>query len=163
MVKINKNIKVLVWICVFLLCIIIDLIAKHFTVGIDQDFIPGLISFFYQQNTGAAWSILSGGTGILIFVSIIAIVLIVVYTLFSKTTSTLFHVSLGLIVGGAIGNLFDRIVFGYVRDFIRFDFINFPVFNLADTFLTVGVICLVVYYLIQAIKDFKKTSKKKEN
>ena len=159
--KIEKKIKLLIWTAVFLACLILDLISKHFIIGIDSEFIPGFISFVYQQNFGAAWSMFSGSTGFLIFVTVLAIALILIYTIFSKTTSTLFHVSLGLIVGGALGNLFDRIVFGYVRDFIHLDFMDFPVFNLADSFLTVGVVCLIIHYIIEAIKGAK--SKKKES
>ena len=159
--KIRKKINLLIWISTFLSCLIIDLTIKHFTMNINEKFIPGFVSFVFQKNTGAAWSLFSGGTNVLIFITIIAIILIIVYVLFSKTISIFFHVSLGLIVGGALGNLFDRIVFGYVRDFIQLDFINFPVFNIADSFLTIGIICLILHYLIEAFKDLKKSKKEK--
>ena len=158
--KQQKKIGLYVWVVVILIAVIIDLISKHYTNGINQSFIPGFISFKYAQNTGAAFSLFSDGTTALIIISIIAIILISFYAFFSKTESVLFHVSLGLIVGGAFGNLFDRIVFGYVRDFIKLEFINFPIFNLADSFLTIGVICLCLFYLIEVVKEFKNKKKK---
>ena len=90
--KIEKKIKLLIWTAVFLACLILDLISKQFIIGIDSEFIPGFISFVYQQNFGAAWSMFSGSTGFLIFITVLAFALILIYTIFSKTTSTLFHV-----------------------------------------------------------------------
>lgn len=61
-----------------------------------------------------------------------------------------------LIMAGAIGNLYDRIFKGFVRDFIQFEFMSFPVFNLADTFLSVGIICYTIFFLFFSMKDVKK-------
>ena len=152
----RKVINLLICSLVLIACIIFDLISKKFTVGIDKDAIPGFFKFLYTQNTGAAWSIFSGSTVALIIISVIIIALLGVYVFASKTKNALFYVSLGLIVGGAVGNLIDRIFLGYVRDFIKLEFMNFPIFNTADCFLTVGVVCLVIYYLIEAIKESKK-------
>ena len=124
--------------------------------------IPGFFKFLYTQNTGAAWSMFSGSTVALIIISVIVIALLGVYVFASKTKNPLFYVSLGLIVGGAIGNLIDRIFLGYVRDFIKLEFMNFPIFNTADCFLTVGVVCLVVYYLIEVVKESKKKKEKEQ-
>ncbi len=151
----KKIINLLVGALVLLACVIVDLIAKKFTFGIDQDAIPGFFKFFYTQNTGAAWSMFSGSTIALIVVSVLIIILIFVYGIFSKSKNPLFYVSLGLIVGGAFGNLIDRIFLGYVRDFIKLEFMDFPIFNTADCFLTVGVVCLVVFYLVELIKERK--------
>lgn len=150
----------MIWAAVILGVLIIDLIIKHFIVGINQEAISGFFSFVYTENTGAAWSIFAGSTWALILISTIAIVLISVYCLFSKSTNKFFHISLALIVGGALGNLFDRIVFGYVRDFIKLDFMNFPIFNIADCALTIGVICLIIYYIIELVKESKKKETK---
>ena len=104
----------------------------------------------------------SGSTVALIIISVIIIALLGVYVFASKTKNALFYVSLGLIVGGAVGNLIDRIFLGYVRDFIKLEFMNFPIFNTADCFLTVGVICLVVYYLIEVVKESKKKKEREQ-
>ena len=93
----------------------------------------------------------------------ILIVLIIVYAVWSKKQSYLFSISTSLIISGAIGNLVDRLAFGYVRDFIQFDFWqSFPIFNIADCALTIGIICLVVYYFIEIIKEIKEKKKNKK-
>lgn len=158
----NKKITlILTCLCVALVSIIIDLIVKHYIVGINKQAIPGFFKFEYAQNTGAAWSMFSGSTIALAIVSVVAIILLSVYAVFAKTNSFLFYVSLGLIIGGAGGNLFDRIVFGYVRDFIKLEFVNFPIFNIADSFLTIGIILLCVYYIVDLIVSIKKEKKEK--
>lgn len=158
----RKVINLLICSLVLIACIIFDLIAKKLTVGIDKDAIPGFFKFLYTQNTGAAWSMFSGNTVALIVISVIIIALLGVYVFASKTKNALFYVSLGLIVGGAVGNLIDRIFLGYVRDFIKLEFMNFPIFNTADCFLTVGVVCLVVYYLIEVVKESKKKKEREQ-
>lgn len=159
--KNNKKISILLMFCIVFLILIIDLLSKHFTVGINQEFIPGFIKFLYKENTGAAWSIFEGGGISLIIGSFLAIILINIYAVFEKNNSKLLYVSLGLILGGAWGNLFDRLVFGYVRDFIKFEFMTFPVFNVADMALTIGVVLLLIFYIILLFKDGKE--KRKEN
>ncbi|MBO5884646.1 MAG: signal peptidase II, partial [Clostridia bacterium] len=119
--------------------------------------------FFWLEsshNYGAAYGIFSGQTVLLIIVSIIMLGLIIAYNWFHKKKTILYCVSLGLICGGAIGNLIDRIFLGYVRDFIRFSFFNFN-FNIADACLTIGVIMFAVY-LIFYDDLFKKIKTKKQ-
>lgn len=156
--KKKKWILICLDILIISLVIAIDLISKHFTTNFDEatTIIPYLINFKTSQNTGAAWSIFSGRTIGLIIISLIAIGLIIFYLIWTKNKSYLFNVSTCLILGGAVGNLIDRIFLGYVRDFIQFDFWkSFPIFNLADTALTIGIFCLCIYFIIQIIKDNK--------
>lgn len=144
--------------------LIADLLSKHFTTSyeVSTSIIPYLINFKSTQNTGAAWSLFAGGTTALIVVSFIALILMLVYIIFSKQNSYFFFISIALIFSGALGNLIDRLAFGYVRDFIQFDFWRtFPIFNIADVALTIGVICLCIYYIIGAVKEYK--NKKKNN
>jgi signal peptidase II len=157
--KNNKKIALLLMICVIILIIVADLLTKFFTVGIDREVIPGFFKFFYTQNTGAAWSIFAGNQIGLIIISVIAIAFIVFYTIFSKSKSKFMYISLGFILGGALGNMVDRIAFGYVRDFIKLEFINFPIFNVADMALTVGVILICIYFIISGVKEIKKNGK----
>ena len=159
--KNNKKIAILLMICVFIVILIADLLTKYFTVGIDQEVVPGFFKFFYIENTGAAWNIFAGNQIGLLIISIISIVLIVIYTIFEKTNSKLLYTSLGFILGGALGNMFDRIVFGYVRDFIKLEFINFPIFNIADIALTIGVILITIYLIISGVKEIKENGRKK--
>ena len=140
--KKKKIILYIISIAIILTVVAIDLISKHFTTDYSEtkNIIPYIINFKSSQNTGAAWSIFSGSVIALSVITFLAIALIIIYAIFSKSNSALFFVSLSLILGGAIGNLIDRLILGYVRDFIQFDFWQtFPIFNLADTFLTLSV------------------------
>lgn len=126
-----------------------DLIFKAVLVGSSFKIIPGVLSVFWRSelNKGAAFSLFDGGGVwlVLFTVVILCIGLIVYFRL--KNKDLLFNISCGLIFGGALGNLYDRIFLGGVRDFLKFDFISFPIFNFADACLNVGVALLVVWLL----------------
>lgn len=165
--KLERKTKILICLNVTIIALVLiaDLISKHFTTGYETatSIIPYIINFKSSKNTGAAWSIFSGSTTALVVITIFAIAAIIFYAVWSKNKSYFFNISISLILSGAIGNLIDRIFFGYVRDFIQFDFWkSFPIFNLADAALTIGVICLLIYYLIQIIKE-NKNKKEKNN
>lgn len=158
--KLDRKTKILICLNVAIIAFVLiaDLISKHFTseYNVETPIIPYLINFKSSKNTGAAWSIFSGSTIALIIITFIAIALIIFYAVWSKNKSYLFNISIALILSGALGNLIDRLFLGYVRDFIQFAFWkSFPIFNIADTALTVGVVCLCIYYLIQIIKEYK--------
>lgn len=151
-------------VALFAFILIFDLLSKHFVAkslageGESQNVLPGFINLVFVKNTGAAWGMLAGRPIFLIIISIIVIALyITFYVLMAKKGNVSFwlSVSVGLIAGGCFGNLVDRIFLGYVRDFINFQFMNFPVFNVADIALTVGVICMIVYFLFFHQKDEK--------
>lgn len=147
---------------VVLVCLFWDLFFKIITDGFDITIIDGFLWFSSIHNTGAAYGILGGQTILLIVVSLIMIALILLYNYFHKNKSIYYCVSLGLILGGAIGNLIDRIFLGYVRDFIKFSFFNFT-FNIADACLTVGVVMFLIYLIF--FDDFFgfKTRKAQKN
>lgn len=119
--------------------------AKAENVFLDSsvNFLGGILSLTYVQNRGGAFSILEGKRIFFIIVSII-LILFLCYMIF-KSTSNLYRLSFSLIVGGAMGNLFDRVAKGYVVDFIDIKVI--PVFNLADFFITCGVLLLIFLML----------------
>jgi len=108
---------------------------------------PHLLSFDKVYNSGAAFSILQNNTIFLILITL-AILMCIFYFVFDKDMPKLEIIALGFISGGAIGNLIDRICSSYVIDFIRLDFINFPIFNCADIFINIGVILLLVSLLV---------------
>ena len=145
---------------VILLCIFWDMFLKIITDGYNIVIIPGFFEFSSTINTGAAYGIFAGKTTLLIVFSIIMLALIFVYNWFNKKKSIFYCIGLGLICGGAIGNLIDRIFLGGVRDFIKFSFFNFT-FNIADACLTIGVILFAIY-LIFFDDLFKKKPKKVE-
>ena len=157
--------------------LLLDLLTKGLiipnlipNVGDSIPVLNGFVNFIYVQNTGAAWGMLAGRPVFLIVISIIVLgLLIAFYVLRTKKlgerVSILFGISIGLVVGGCIGNLVDRIIFGYVRDFINFQFIDFPVFNFADVALTVGVIVMLVYFVFFYSKEeeYVKQNQQREN
>ena len=163
MKKFGREKKIGLWIFAVAIFagVIFDLITKHLTVGINKDFIPGVIRFEYVKNFGAAWNLFSGSTLALTIITSFAVLFLLFYVFASKSKNRFFYVSIGLIASGAVGNLIDRIVFGYVRDFIKLEFMSFPIFNVADALLTIGVVCLIVFYIFDWVKEAKKKREKK--
>ena len=141
----------------------LDLITKTFFIDKSFVLIPGIITITGVLNYGAAWGVFSGQTFLLLFLSILFFVFLLLYDYFEKEKSTVHFLGLILILSGGIGNFIDRMYFGYVRDFLKFEFINFPVFNLADVFIVIGAI-LLSWALItrdeEAVKGDKKDDKK---
>ncbi len=134
--------------------LLIDLLSKHLLTNKTIILIENVLSLTYAQNTGAAFSMFSNSTLFLIIISCAMIVGIVLYKFLVKhRPHILFTIAYPLILGGAIGNLFDRIVFGYVRDFISLDFINFAIFNIADSAICIGFILLAIYLVFIEFKS----------
>lgn len=118
--------------------------------------IPTIFHLTYVENRGAAFSILQNKRGFFLIITIV--VLIAIYGALQKrvVTTKIGRISLYLIAGGAIGNLIDRIFRGYVIDLFDFRIIHFPVFNVADIFVTIGGILLMYFLLFQSdLKDTK--------
>ena len=111
----------------------INALAPH---GV-QTVIPGILSWAFVKNTGAAFGILSGNL-LLPLLTAALIIALLVWLLRHPEAEELLRSGLWLIIGGGLGNLYDRIAYGYVVDFIRLDFVNFAVFNPADIFVCVG-------------------------
>lgn len=125
--------------------VLIDLVTKTWvqnTMALYESIpvIPGFFSITYLKNTGAAWSILDGQRWF--FILLASIVCVVLVRLFMKEKDdVLVQAGLALMFAGTFGNLFDRVVHGYVRDMLAFIIFNydFPVFNVADVSLVIGV------------------------
>jgi len=103
--------------------------------------IKGIFHFTLVENKGAAFGVFPGYSSFFLIVSFIAIFLIIYLFFKKKLEGKLGEISLGLILGGTLGNLYDRLVYGAVIDFL--DFRIWPVFNLADSAITVGIILLM--------------------
>ena len=144
----------------------VDQYTKYLTVaniaiGGHADAIPGLFSFTYVQNTGAAWSSFEGM--IWLFALIFVLFTVAIIWEFSKKRwgfTTFERWLIIAIYAGGLGNMIDRIRLGFVVDMIHLDFMNFPVFNVADCFITCGCILLIVH-LVFFNKKFWKDEKKK--
>ena len=142
-----------------------DLLTKYFVnqgmeLGAEKDFIPKVIYLVNVHNTGAAWSLFSGNQVFLIVFTFIFLAAFGYFYYRESRNGALFHVASAFIVGGCIGNLVDRLALGYVRDMIHLEFWStFPVFNIADSFVCVGVFLLILFYIIYAVKSRKKGEK----
>lgn len=150
------------WIKIILtliLVLVVDLVTKHFLCDVEyHNLIPNVISIATNGgNTGAAWGIFSGKIVGLVIVSVIMIVGLFIFNHFVKNKSTFYCIAFGLVIGGAVGNLIDRIFLHYVRDFIFLDFFpTFPIFNIADSCLCVGATMLAIYILFMQNKKETK-------
>lgn len=128
-------------------------IINNYVVGETHEIIPGLLSFNYLQNNGAAWNILTGQMWLFYFISIIAIGICLYFLFNKKYKNALFDTGLALVLGGIIGNFIDRIHLKYVVDMLQLDFVHFNIFNIADSAITVGVILVFIYLIFVADKD----------
>ncbi len=137
--------------CLFVLVIAVaDQISKYFTVACiplyeTQPFLPGIVELTYVKNTGAAFSSFEGARWM--FVALFAVLaVLLIWEYFKKPLpfSTFERWCLAAIFGGGLGNCIDRVRLGYVVDMIKTEFIQFPVFNVADIFITCGCIAMMV-------------------
>lgn len=151
----TKKKKILITdILVMIILIIIDQITKYLAVIHLKDkpafnIINGVLELNYLENKGAAFGMLQNQKIFFVFVAII-ILCVIAYILYKTPDTqkyTIMHILLTLIAAGAIGNMIDRIRLDYVVDFIYFVLINFPIFNVADIYVTVATIILIFVLL----------------
>lgn len=145
-----------------LVLLVADQVVKYLVrTGIDLGqsipFLPHLLDLTYVQNTGAAFSILREHTWLLTLISAVVVVVIAVLVQRKFFQGWLGLTAAMLVMCGGVGNLIDRVVLGYVTDMFQTTFMNFAVFNLADCYITVGVVLLFIYVLF-----FYPDSSKKE-
>ena len=146
--RINK-IKIIFYI-VFVLIILIDQIAKLLIIQKNVIVIPNFLNLTYTQNTGVAFGILPNNLILIISANIVVLGLIIKFLRENKETMNYpVIISLMLILSGGVSNLIDRIFRGYVIDFIDINLFNFPVFNIADIFVTIGVLIFIVIIIKQ--------------
>lgn len=119
-------------------------VVQNFSLGETQPLIPGVFHLTYVTNTGAAFSILSGRADILRWLSLFVSLCLMAYALFGNKLKKLEQIGYGLLLGGALGNGIDRFLAGSVVDFLDFRLIRFPVFNFADVFINIGIICWLI-------------------
>ena len=109
--------------------------------------IDGVLSWAYTRNRGAAFSILSGRSILLVLLTLALIAALLVYLLRHPENPALERAGLWCIIAGGLGNLWDRLAYGCVIDFIRLDFVNFAIFNVADIFVCGGAAAVVLSVL----------------
>lgn len=120
------------------------LVRMYLNLYNDVILIPNFLSLIHVKNDGAAFSILEGKKMFFILISIIVLIGIIYY-IKNKNLKKIDYIIYGMLIGGIVGNLIDRIIYGNVTDFISFTILNkpMPIFNLADTFICVGCVLMI--------------------
>ncbi|AGR64256.1 signal peptidase II [Limosilactobacillus reuteri] len=121
-------------------------VASSIVLGGSKQLIPGIIELTNLRNSGAAWSIFEGQQTFFTIITIVAII-VIGYFIWQYRKNIPMLIGLSLIMAGTIGNFIDRLRQGYVVDMFETTFINFPIFNIADMCLTLGVIWLIICIL----------------
>lgn len=146
--------------------ILVDYFTKSAVRNRDEFYrgvtvIPDILRLIYVKNEGAAFSILSGYRGGLIAVSALAIIVAMVFVFRNYRGNKIIISAISMVMAGGIGNLIDRVVYGFVTDMISFSFFP-PVFNVADIAVTCGCIILIVYiFFFESKKEDSKDAKNK--
>ena len=122
------------------------LVVNYLVPGENIEIIKNIFSIIYTNNTGAAFSILLGKRIFLIVVAVLIIGVLLYYIKRNKIEKKIDIIALSFVIGGSLGNLVDRIVRGYVIDFISIKIgnYNFPIFNVADILIVIGVFLLLL-------------------
>ncbi len=154
----NKNTSLLPWLGIAAVIILVDQFTKTLIVGAfqlgDSHTVTSFFNIVRAHNTGAAFSFLAGASGWQrwFFVGLgLAAALFIVWMLRSHGGQRLFGWALALILGGALGNVIDRLIHGYVVDFLQFHYAGraFPSFNVADSAISIGAACLILDELLR--------------
>ena len=151
----------MLYIILFVILVIADQVVKFWVranipLGESIPFLPHIMDLTYTQNTGAAFSILREHTWLLTLLSAVLVVIVALLVARRFITGRLGLVAATVVLAGGIGNLIDRVALGYVTDMFQTIFMDFAVFNVADSCLTIGVVLLVIYVLFCYDKLHKK-------
>lgn len=118
--------------------------------------IPGFLGLCYAENTGAAFSLFASSTLVLTVVTGIALLGGLAALAFVKKKPLIYDICIPLIIAGGAGNQLDRLTRGYVIDYIRTLFMDFPIFNFADCLITCACFAVIIYLLYEIVRDSKK-------
>lgn len=140
----------MIYIIIIILGFVLDRVSKIYAVNnfIENPIESPFINLTYLENRGAAFGILQDKRNFFLIITI-AIVCYLLYYFYKsyKTNPTILNTALAMIISGALGNFYDRFVNGFVVDFLEFSFFSFPVFNVADIFVTLGCGLMIVYII----------------
>ena len=123
-------------------------IVKNLILSEQKSVINGILSLTHLRNNGAAWSILEGQQWFFVLTTVIVLAVAIWFWL-KNLSKNWYAIGLTLIISGALGNFIDRVRQGYVVDMFQLDFINFPIFNVADILLSIGFVVLFIGILIE--------------
>ena len=122
--------------------------------------IPGFFDLSYVQNTGAAWGIMQGFNSWLVILSVVMLVVLIIFRRSILQDTPVHRIATGLMIGGIVGNLVDRVRLGYVIDFLHFFWRNhhFPSFNVADSAICIGVALYIITHVFEARNQMEGAS-----
>ena len=149
----NITINRIIWLSLCAVMVALDQITKYFaalhlpSTG-EHRFIPFLFDLVYVENRGAAWGMFENNRWIFMVTTSVAICLMLFFIMKLANEHKMFCISLTMLLAGGIGNMIDRILQGFVVDFLQFGFWkSFPVFNVADCFVVIGCIMMGIYII----------------
>ena len=157
--------KLIKYILFILLAVVADqwtkwIVVENIPLYGRVDFWPGVLSWTYTRNTGAAWSMLEGQRWLFILIFVVLTVLLLLeYFKFHMPFTAFERWLIAAIYAGGLGNMIDRVRQGFVVDMIQTEFMDFPIFNVADCFITCGCIALI-FHLVFFNRAFWKDEKK---
>ncbi|NLZ25549.1 MAG: signal peptidase II [Clostridiales bacterium] len=152
----------LIEVAIFGVFLTLDLVSKTYITAFlksrplrNHVLIPNVLELQYSQNTGASFGMLKNSTTALTVIVAIALVAILAFLVIKRKENRELRLPLIFIFTGGLGNLIDRVAFGYVRDFIYLSFIDFPIFNIADMCITIGAFWLIICLIFDLIKEIR--------
>lgn len=140
----------MMYILIIITGLILDRLSKIYAINnfIDKPIEGPIINLTYLENRGAAFGILQDKRIFFLLITIGIVCYLIYYFIKNyKNNPLILNIALSLIISGALGNFYDRAFNGYVVDFIEFSFVNFPIFNIADIFVTIGCGLSIIYIL----------------
>ena len=140
-------------------------ISANFVYGESVPFLKGFIDLQFIENSGSAWGMLSGKTWLLLTITVVVMLVLITFLLKYGKRNKLLIWAVSLVISGGMGNLIDRIFRGgKVVDFLHFEFFpSFPIFNIADIAVVVGAGLLILYFIIDTVKESKNNKEKAQN
>ena len=160
----------LIWLICVAVLVFLDQLSKWLAVILLEGqpsfyLIPGVLRFTYVENRGAAFGMLADNRWVFLVLSTLTTVCLLGFMIYSKPQSRLERAGLALVLAGGIGNMIDRVLLGYVIDFI--DFCAFPklwnwVFNVADSCICIGVGLLIIYIIKLSVSEYKAEKNRRE-
>ena len=159
--KKKRPLDYIIYSAIILFVIALDMLTKYLSYNFlsKVDTVPiinGVIHFTYVENRGAAFGMLADHRWVFISLSTVLIIAIMLYLFLGHAETPLTGISLSMIAAGGLGNMVDRLALGFVVDFIDFRLINFAVFNVADSFVCIGAGLLVLYLILEIVKEAKR-------
>lgn len=156
----------IIYLLIAAIVVVIDQWTKQLAVSAlkpisTKPLIDGVLHLTYVENTGAAFGMMKNHRWVFMATSTIAVIGILIFIVgwYKKYHNPLLFTGLAFIAGGGIGNMIDRVLLGYVVDFVDFRLINFAVFNGADSFVCVGAAMIVLWVFLTEIKEKKSAQK----